>query len=202
LLLGWITLRGVCEDGRLATSRLVFNNVTSYLFEPVIQKIRRAGPARWSGDPEVELGKFDYLVKPHYKFMNYGRRSILPDECVVATLLQPEIKEQVLGIFGKSFYKTLANAHLLILTDRELILLLEENQPSGRSTTRYGGIWDYIPLEKVCGVNLVEREGGLSVLSIRLPGGDQLEALFSSDVREELGGFVKELEANISSPVH
>lgn len=193
LLLGWITLRGMTGDGRLATSTLVYNTVTSYLFEPVVQKIRGASRHGWSGDPQVELRKFDYLVKPHYKFMNYGRRSILPDERVVDTLLQLEIRERVLGAFGKSLNLTLAPAHLLILTDRELILLREENQSSWRSTTRYGGVWDYIPLEKICSAAQEERGDGRLLLTIHLPGGDQLEALFSSAVREELGRFIKKL---------
>jgi hypothetical protein len=122
LLQGWLTIHGLVGNSRLSSSTLVFNSVGSFLFTPFIQKIRQA-PEDLTGLPgaipsQTELGKFDYLMRLNFKFMNYARRSILPGEVVMNSLMQPDIHEQVVRFFGRSLSRSVSADHLLILTDR------------------------------------------------------------------------------------
>ncbi len=143
------------------------------------------------------LEKFDRWVNVNYKFMNYAKRSLLGGEKVVHAILQPEIRKSLLTILGKTYYRTLDPTHMSILTDRELIMIREETRKSGDD--RYGGIWQYIPLHKIAGLSVNEKDGGLLALAIQLPHNAQFEYLFQPSVQQELDQLVvKFCESNRS----
>jgi hypothetical protein len=174
----------VTRHGVQTTSTLKFNSVTDYLFAPILRRVRFAGGDSMQDVQSKELEKFDHLFQVSYKFMNYGKRSLLGGEQVLHIYLQPEIRECILTFMGKTFFKTIAPTHMSILTDRELILIREEEAHSRED--RYGGIWDYIPLSKIVSLSLSERADNLLVLAIRLPENMSLEFLFQDSAREEI----------------
>ena len=92
---------------------------------------------------------------------------------------------------GKTFYRTLAPAMALILTDRELIVIREEQRRAARD--RYGGVWDYVPLGKVEKLNINERDGNLLVLIVELPENTQLECSFEASRQSELEEIVRQV---------
>ena len=52
-------------------------------------------------------------------------------------------------------------AHLVILTDSELIVIRDDpSSPASCDDTHYGGVWDYLPLSRVCEASLDERPTG------------------------------------------
>ena len=191
LLQAWITLRGTVSDGRLVSATLKFNAVTESLFRPIMAKIR--GEQTQVIDPagrRAEQQKFDYLGDLNFKFMNFGRGSILPGETVRRIVLQPEIKADLVRLFGRSLTRTIAVAHLTILTDRELIIIRDTGAEKG---IRYGGVWTYIPLSKITSVSLTPTGNDLLTLSIHLPGGDRIESLFCPAARQEVDLLLEQI---------
>lgn len=188
LLESRITICGATADGVPATSTFRFNSVTDYLLATVLKTIRRATIGAADADRRSEVAKFDDLLRVNYKFMNYGRRSLLGSEKVVQIILQPEIRASVLTFLGKTYYRTISPTHMSVLTDRELIIIHEEARKS--SSDRYGGTWLYIPLHKIETLSVSERDGDLLALSIRLPHNVQLESLYQLSAKQELDQFL------------
>ena len=169
--------------------------MTDYLLAPIIEKIRPATGDLGDADRSLELAKFDYLARLNFKFMSYGRHSILPGEKVIHTVLQPEIREKIFTALGWSFSRIISTAHISILTDRELILIRDEEQSQWSRDARYGGTRSYIPLNKITSVSLTRREHDLLALSIHLPGNDPIVSLFSTSNERELDLFLDRLES-------
>ncbi len=194
LLQSWVKISGVADRGMPNSSEFKFNTVTEHLFAPLVEKIRPAAGCSQGIDQALERSNFNFLSRANLKLMNYARRSILPGEQVIASLLQPEIWAKVLTLFNKTFYHTISPAHLSILTDRELILIKEDPEKGSDNGTRYGGIWTYIPLNKIAAVSLGERDYNTLTLSIHLPENDVVSSIFTLTNRSELEQFVGRLE--------
>jgi hypothetical protein len=200
LLRGWLTVRGLAGEGFPFSSTLHYNTVTERLFAPILREFRNAGCPPSGASLDAERAKFDELVLSNYKFMNYSRSTILPGEEMIGYVLQPEIRETLLTMFGRALSRCLAPTHTAILTDRELILISEETGSLWQSfgTTRYGGIWHYVPLPRIVTAEVEARAGGLLALSIRLAHDDRLEALFTPSGRTDLESLVGELSGRES----
>ncbi len=92
-------------------------------------------------------------------------------------------------------------SHLLILTDHELIIIHDDPEsPKSADNTRYGGVWNYLPLNKIAGVDQTEQETGLLALTVQLPHADHVEVLFQPDRRAELERFVTQLKSVCACP--
>lgn len=191
LLHSWMTMRGVASSGQLTGVTCTFNAVTARLFTPFLTRIRAVNPA-----PEVDLAqeraKFDALGKASYKFMNYGRSTILPGETVLAHVWQPELRKQLVALLGKTFYRRQAPAHLCILTDQELVMISEDPHDFDERA-HYGGIWTYVPRRQIVGADLVARGDALLALGVNLPAGDRLEGLFAAANRPAVEGLLRAL---------
>lgn len=130
---------GMTGLGVQNTSTLKFNSVTDYLFVPILKQIRLAGVDSLQGVQSRDVEKFNDLHQLSYKFMNYGKRSLLGGEQVLHIYLQPEIREHILTFMGRTFFKTIFPMHMSILTDRELILIREEKCVTEKiGTVEYG----------------------------------------------------------------
>ena len=184
---------GVTGHGVQTASTLKFNSVTDYLFTPFLRRIRLAGVNPTQTVQSRELEKFDDLYQRSYKFMNYGKRSLLGGERVLHIYLQPEIREPILNFMGKTFSKRISPTHLSILTDRKLIMIQEEETRSGKE--RYGGIWSYIPLRKISSLTLCEKTDHMLGLTIRLTEDIALELLYQDSAREELNQLLSRFKA-------
>jgi hypothetical protein len=197
LLKAWVRVNGLI-DGELVTATLKYNSVTQYLFDPLVGQIREAlTDMAPTADLHQEQAKFDPLRDGHFKFMNYARRSLQAGERVVAYTIQPELRQPRLTVLGKPLaLHTLETAHMCILTDAELIIIRDDpSSLKDYNQTRYGGIWDYIPLSQVQSAAIEERPAGHLALVIHLPGGDRIEVLFSTEKRLELEQLCTRLEA-------
>jgi hypothetical protein len=179
-----IKITGVTKQGVNASTTVRFNSVTDYLMAPILERMRLGEDASAQGAPRSEMDKFDGWAKLNFKFMNFARGSLLGGENVMHAVLQPEVRVRRIGLMGMSFYQTVAPALAVILTDRELITIRDDLHKYGAN--RYGGIWDYIPLDKIAAASLSEKDTGLLALSIALPEGARLEYLFQAAARPEL----------------
>lgn len=188
LLDAYVKISGVTREGTPNLIIIQFNSVTDYLFTPILKTMRLAA----TGHKEIlngnEKDKFDHLSTSNFKFMNYARRSLLTGEKVIQFILQPEIQVPIIKILGRTYHKTLSPTHMSILTDRELIIIREDD-PKTRAIGKHGGIWDYIPLNKIRDINLTGRENELVTLSIHLPENTRLEFLFHSSAKPTARSF-------------
>jgi len=197
LLQAWVKISGLADSGLPSTTEFKFNTVTEYLFAPIVNKIRSATDCAPEIDPNLERSKFNFLNQMNLKLMNYARRSLLLDEKVVRVILQSEIRDEVLRLFSNSLFRTVCLAHLSILTDRELILIQDGTGKRWGEDIRYGGVWNYIPLDKITSVSLTGPEDGLLTMFVRLPEGDSIDSLFSVSNKQEVDGFLSQLEASL-----
>lgn len=186
LLKAWVRVSGL-SDGALKSVTLKHNSVTQYLFDPLVDQIRASlSDSAGLADLSAEQARFAPLQAQHFKFMSYARRSLQPGQRVLAYTLQPELRLPRLHLLGRPMaMRTIDPAHLCILTDSELIVIRDD--PTGLRNcddTRYGGIWDYLPLSRVLATALEERPTG-PALVLRLPGDERFEVRFSPASRLE-----------------
>jgi hypothetical protein len=165
------------------------------MFAPLIDEIREAFRDPGRAHREPELRKIEDWVQLSFKFGNYARRSLLSGEEAIDALWQPGIRNNLLTFLGRSFYKTIATTHLLILTDRELIIIREdETGRHWRDDSRYGGVWIYLPLGKIISVTLAKADANLLALSICLPQNDRIESLFLAVQQPAIDRFLNQIE--------
>jgi hypothetical protein len=184
LLASSFRICGITGDGVHDSSLLKFNSVTDYLFTPFLKKGRLVTMDSPNVVENSELEKFDHLVKTNFKFMNYARHSLLGGEKVTQFILQPEIQEKMLKVLGRTYYKTISPTHMIILSDRELIMIREE--AVRRKEDKYGGIWDYIPLNKITSLSVSEKAENLLALTVQLPENTWFEFLYQVSAKEEI----------------
>ena len=195
LLRGWLTVRGLEVSGLASSTTIRYNTVTDRLFTPFLSEFRTGARPPSGTKLQAERAKFEELLERNYKFMNYSRGSILPGEEVVCYVLQPEIRQHLVRLFGRSLSRCISPTHIVILTDRELIVISEESGSLWQSfgAIKYGGIWQYVPLERISAASIVTRNDGLLTLFLELPRGERLEMLFSTSSRSELESLVARL---------
>lgn len=185
LLKSWLTITGKNTCGVATSITIKFNTVTDYLFLPIIGRLRRAESAADPQQYEVEQAKFNYLAHDYYKFMNVAKKCILPGEEVIGAVMQPELRTPWVTLFGHAYTRLQAPAHILVRTDRELIVAVEEKQETWSGSHKYGSIRTFIPLAKVAAVELVPGTP-TTRLAIHLAGGEQIDLEFAPEQEPEL----------------
>jgi hypothetical protein len=192
-----IKITGWERDGLVPASATVrFNAVTDFLFAPIVTGIRtrrRARKAPSTGKPDP----FQAWGRRNFKFMNYARRSLIGDEAVIQAVLQPEIRVAVVSAFGRTIHRTLSPTHAAILTDRELITIREIPYKGDRE--RYGGIWEYLTLDRIERLSMTEDDRGLMALSIHLPGGSRMQLQYEPAARDELETLVAGFSESVAT---
>ncbi len=194
LLASWLTVHGRTDQGETAVSKIEFNTTSKRYFEPVLSKLRPVSETVNAAHFATEKDKFNRLSMINYKFMSYGRESLHPGETVLRFLLQPEIRQPLFTLFGRTFYKTLSLAHLIVITDQELILIQETGIGREGRAGRYGGIWQYIPLHYIDTVSLSEVANDRLTLSILCRPDRAIERLFDVSNLPELKQLCSELQ--------
>jgi hypothetical protein len=189
LLDAYIKISGVTGDNNPDSITVKFNSVTDYLFTPILKAIRLAATGHEETSQGSEKDKFNHLSKLNFKFMNYSRRSLLAGEKVIQFVLQPEIRVPIIKLLGRTYHRIIFPTHMSILTDRELIMIREDD-PKSRAVGKYGGIWDYIPLNKVTALSLTSRDNDLLMLSINLSESAPLGFLFQPSAKPELDQLI------------
>jgi hypothetical protein len=199
LLHSWLTIYSVAE-GRPVTTKIEFNSVNMGLFQPLILAMRGHSPAAAEG-ANPERDKFNGLIREDFKFMNYARKSLLADEVVRTFIHQPEIAKPLIQAGKLKLSRTVAPTHICILTDRELILIQEEQKPWWHVGHPYGGIWQYVPLTRLSTMQIRPERDNLMALSITLEGGQEIETLFAAAQRDKLQHLIEVHREKYSSPV-
>ncbi|MHB8893408.1 MAG: hypothetical protein ACYC65_15345, partial [Candidatus Limnocylindrales bacterium] len=203
LLDGWITLRGATAGGSVASSTLRFNSVTSDLLAPFEFLVRpRPDPADLA-DPAEQAARLAWLRPRDFKFHELARSVVWPGDRVVDLVFQPLITAPVAGLPGGMFRRTIALAHLLLLTTTELILIADSSHaPEARGHKRHGAVRTHVSLDRVVSARLSARpDGGLAIV-LELPAGHRLEAVFDPDARGDVDRFLGNLVATAPRAGH
>ncbi len=188
LLYSWLKIHGVV-DGHLISVTVEFNTVVQDLFKPIIEKTRLLIhhielSIDYGIQLQTELQKFDFLNRQDYKYMNYGKDSLMPGCKVNQILFQPDIQVK----YMKYFTRSLSLVHQTILTDKELIIIKDDSSDMKMDKKkRYGGISRYIPLQKIKKTELIsDPKEGTHSLRIYFSENEMIESLFSAPMKPEL----------------
>jgi hypothetical protein len=187
LLDSWLTISGLTGTGEAGVSTIDYNTSSARHYATFINKLRPLSPGADKTQLSAEQDKFNYLSTLNFKFMNYGRSSLVYGETVSQILLQPEIRESVWAPLGDMFQCTISLAHLVILTNHELILIQDVHE-RGRKAQKanYGGIWQYIQLRNIRSVTWTETENDRLTLSIAISPDRKIERLFAMSSKAEV----------------
>lgn len=190
LLYSWIRFHGMIED-KLSTSIVEYNAVVGYLFDPIVKAARQVYLMP-DVDGGCDLSKLEFLKMLNYKFFNYSSESILPGEKIIALVYQPDIYEKFLALFTRS----ITLAHVTILTDKEIIIIKEEElvKIKKENDCTNGGVWAYIPLHKISKITATgsEKKGLLTVTISMKEYAISLQ--FSSRKQQDLAALVETLQ--------
>ncbi|MCX6079396.1 MAG: hypothetical protein NTW32_07670 [Chloroflexi bacterium] len=202
LLYSWITFRSVTPTGLKSSALIEFNPATGdLLLAPFLNKMRPACLGVDEADFISERAKFDYLSSPNFKFMNFGRNSLVRGEKVSQIVLQPEILEPTWKILGWTFYRTVTTVHLTILTDQELILIREDERTQKIKGGRYGGIWQFLPLRSLISASLTGPSNGLLTLTICLSAEETIQKQFAASSQPELERLCAKIQKLITETI-
>ena len=191
-----VKINGLTSQGIPASSLFRSSAATDYMFTPILKKIRLQADTSKAVGQAPDLERFNCWSSSSFKFMNYARRSPLAGERVLRAILQPEIRARRFTFLGRIFYRTISLTHVCILTDLELILIREEALPS--LNDKYGGNWEYIPLNKIGLLSTHRTDDNLLLLCIKLVTGDGFECLFEAAKQDEVEQFVDQVRSEQS----
>ena len=198
LLKSWITINGRTTQGVMTSTTVKFNTVTDYLFAPFVATFRSPMRGSDADDLAAERAKFNHLGKTHFKFMNVAKKNILPGEHVVQSLLQPNIRSEIVRLFGRSLYRTITPAHIAVLTEHELIMIRDEEQDFWGSEAPHGSIKTYIPLDRITGCSVTDVGKDLFVFTVQFADDDRFESVFSGANRPALDQLVELLQQRVA----
>jgi hypothetical protein len=193
LLQTWITVSAGTSSGGLKSATLRFNSVTDHIMAPFVDRLRPSVAVTSAVDLDAERQRFNYLAQTHYKFYSHGRSSILPGARVQHILLQPEIRRTHFTFLGYSLSRRLAPAHVVVLTDSELILIRDDESQYWLKGAAHGAIWSYVPRNLIASLTITPGEHGLLTLKATLKVGATLQTAFESSAGHELRRLIQQL---------
>ena len=190
LLHSWLTIFGIDQNGESAAPSIRYNTVCEEMLQPIFASLRTSPNLQSGSLFDVEKARFDFLSKLNFKFMNYGRRSIRNGDQVLEIVMQPEIRKEILRIFGKSFSQQVSPAHILILTKDEIISIRNTSKVS-----TYGGIWNYIPRNRVSSISLDNDDNGRFILGLQFQSNHQISMIFDESQKAKIENLRDELQS-------
>jgi len=188
LLTSWIKIEGTTTKGENVSVTVGFSTVMDELFKRFLDTIRSSYITGNKADREQEKSKFNYLIDKNFKFMNYSKQFLQEGEEVLSNIYEPSIEKQNFKLFGRTFYRRISPAHVLILSDEEIILL---EDPQSIKLSDYGATWTFIPYSKIETIRLSPDENEeFYYLTITLRSGIDIMATY----RETSIGALEEMK--------
>ena len=195
LLYSWITFRETKHGIQTHTITIPFNTATARYFDPIIQHIK---PISISPDenPNVSQSPHNNLVPANFKYNAFVRECITNDTRIINSLWQPMLQKKILHIFGKTFYQNITLPHYFILTNRELIILWDDENSIENRGVRYGGIRRFIPYPLIFNMSAIKMEKPYCKFIIKLVSGEIIEQILIADLLEDIKQFISDFEAS------
>jgi hypothetical protein len=197
LLYSWFSIHGRTISGTDGVLKVEFNEATLRHFEPFFSKMRPRSPCPDQGNLKIEQAKFDYLIKENFKLMNFARQSLVKGERVIQAVYQPRNRQSIINVLGKKFFTTISLAHLIILTDQEVILLGDVEKVSEKKRSKYGGVYRFLPLRSIVSVELENHPHDLLEFTFNVSPDIRVKKLFDSALLEEVKNLKIALETHL-----
>ena len=194
LIYSWFSISGNTNNGTDAVLTIKFNEATRRHLEPFFSKMRPAPGSPDQSDLKREQAKFDHLISENFKFMNFARGSLVSGEKVIQSIYQPQKRQNVFTVLGHGFYRIIFQAHLTVLTDKEVILIGDVEGMADKLKRKYGGVHCFIPLRSLTSVALEEQPNNLLRFTFIVSSGERVERLFDASHMQELINLKKALE--------
>ena len=187
LLESWILVSGLV-DGERKSHMILYNSVDEKKVLPIINIIRKR-VNRMTDEEFNNQEEFMDLYPDNLKFFNYSNRSVIKGEKVLFTLYQDSIKNR----FYRVIDNRIAPSHILILSDKEVIIITE-TLSKHKEADSYSGVVTYISLHQIKDVLLPERAKNQFSLDIIMAGEDRITSVYTDDKEDELRQFVKKVK--------
>ena len=143
LLYSWITIEAQTQN-IVQSTMIEYNTVVQEYFLHIINTCRQTIIKNDLKKQIKNSGESVYSISELIcRWENYISSSILPGQEVDSAIFQPTIYKKT----WLSARQIIVPSHLCILTQEELIIYGEEFEQE--DTSRFGGIWMYIPLHKI-----------------------------------------------------
>lgn len=194
LLHAWISIHGLSDTGLASSTTLVFNSVADQVMAPLVECMRSTVACTQGTDVHKGRASLNYLATVNYKFMRYGKRSIRPDDNLGEIIYQPEIHLDLLRWPLFHLSRSISPAHLVILTDRELILIRDDDSQSWLQGSPHGAIRTYVPRNKIKSAGL-GIQNNLLLFTITLADNLHIQSLFEESKKAELERLLLHLNA-------
>lgn len=192
LLESWILVSGMVE-GERKNHMILYNSVDEKKVLPIINTIRKKVNQMTDQDFSNQE-EFRDLYPDNLKFFNYSNRSVIKGEKVLFTLYQDSIKNR----FYRVIDNRIAPSHILILSDKEIIIITE-TLSKHKEADSYSGVVTYISLHQVKHILLPERAKNQFSLDIIMTGDDRITSIYTDDKEEELKQFSEKVKKLIPS---
>ncbi|MEI7848677.1 MAG: hypothetical protein WCK35_22945, partial [Chloroflexota bacterium] len=141
--------------------------------------------------------RFDTLASLNFKFMNYARDSLVPSEMVNQFIFQPKNCQNMFSLFGHNYYRTISQAHLVILTDSEVILIGDTVNTSDNKRSKYGGVRRFLPLRSIVSVTLEPTLNNLYSFRMQIAPQLTVARLFDAAHLTEVENIKKAIEVEV-----
>ena len=198
LLFSWITIGGVTHAGEVSATTIEYNTATSRHYAHFVSLLRPAPDQRAGLTLDGEQAKFNRLASEDFKFGGFACSSLVEGEQVRQIVWQPKIRKALTRLGKFAFYLTLSLPHVVILTDKELIVIQDDERTRENRGVRYGGKWRYAALKHIAAVALSAKGDDTVTLSLTLvPGGRQIEIVFATSLKEQIARLRASLENTI-----
>ena len=198
LLFSWITIGGVTHAGEVSATTIEYNTATSRHYAHFVSLLRPAPDQRAGLTLDGEQAKFNRLASEDFKFGGFAFSSLVEGEQVRQIVWQPKIRKALTRLGKFAFYLTLSLPHVVILTDKELIVIQDDERTRENRGVRYGGKWRYAALKHIAAVALSAKGDDTVTLSLTLvPGGRQIEIVFATSLKEQIARLRTGLENTI-----
>jgi hypothetical protein len=197
LLFSWITIGGVTQAGEVSATTIEFNTATSRHYAHFVSLIRPTPDPLAGIALDAEQAKFNYLTAESFKFGSFACSSLLEGEQVHQIVWQPKIRKPLTRLGKFTLYQTLALPHVAVLTDKEFIVIQDDERTRESRGVRYGGKWRYIALKHIDAVALSAQGDERVTLSLALaPGGRRFDIMFAASRMEQIARLQGYLENN------
>jgi hypothetical protein len=196
LLYSWITIQGRSLHGPPSCSILKFNTVTEDVMSPITDRLRSWSKDNTPGESAAYPSGLGGLGRLNLKFQAYAEASLRPGDSVAHWIYEPQRHRGPGRLMGLNLTRSIAPAHLVMLTRRELILICDDDTQRPPNGDPYGAICTYIPLSRIVSASMQMAGSGVLALQIHLAPSLHIEVRFEPSRKEA----VKELLSTLAAP--
>jgi hypothetical protein len=161
--------------------KIYFNTSSEEYFHKIIKKIRKFQNSQINTNSEST--KLDYLKDINLKLFNYSKYAMKYHEKIIDTVYQPTDK------------KNNIESNLTILSNNELVFIKEPNEKDKPKSSVYGGIWIFIPINKIQNILIENKKNErLFLLNIIFSNNNNYHFTYTYNTKSSFKEFDKEIK--------